>query len=101
MLMKNFLIFFLYLSIADGRFVKPFLDMVRGWEKTLSLIYEVIDQWINFTQRKWLYLEGIFIGGDGKIILPDIADKFDRIDTDYIHVNIHFRFYNLSFCLCN
>ena len=31
-------------------------------------------------QRKWMYLESIFIGGDIRSRLPDEAKKFDNID---------------------
>lgn len=64
----------------------PFSDLIHSWEKTLSRIYEIIDQWVNFTQRKWLYLEGIFVDNDARIKLPTIAAKFDLIDGEYIKV---------------
>lgn len=73
-----------------GRFVGPFSDLIRSWEKTISLIFEVIDQWVNFTQRKWLYLEGIFVNNDARIKLPAIAAKFDLIDDEYIKVFIDY-----------
>lgn len=79
------------------RFVEPFSDLIHSWEKTLSLIYEIIDQWVNFTQRKWLYLEGIFVDNDARIKLPTIAAKFDLIDSDYIKV--HIQTVTLFFCL--
>lgn len=72
--------------VFGDRFVEPFSDLIHSWEKTLSLIYEIIDQWVNFTQRKWLYLEGIFVANDARIKLPTIADKFDLIDAEYIKV---------------
>lgn len=64
----------------------PFLEQIHSWEKRLSLIYEIIDHWINFTQRKWLYLEGIFVGNDARSQLPAIATKFDLIDSGYVKV---------------
>lgn len=42
----------------------------------------MIDEWLA-TQRKWLYLEGIFVGGDIRTQLPDEAKKFDDIDRAY------------------
>uniref|UniRef100_A0A4X2JQB9 Dynein axonemal heavy chain 10 n=1 Tax=Vombatus ursinus TaxID=29139 RepID=A0A4X2JQB9_VOMUR len=66
-------------SISGSRFVGPFLTTVHKWEKTLSLIGEVIEIWM-VVQRKWMYLESIFIGGDIRSQLPDEAKKFDNID---------------------
>ena len=34
-------------------------------------------------QRKWMYLEGIFIGGDIRSQLPEEAKKFDGIDKTF------------------
>ncbi|XP_064378089.1 dynein axonemal heavy chain 10 [Dromaius novaehollandiae] len=67
-------------SISGSRFVGPFLSTVHHWEKTLSLIGEVIEIWM-VVQRKWMYLESIFIGGDIRSQLPEEAKKFDSIDA--------------------
>lgn len=66
-------------SMSASRFIGPFLNTVQSWEKSLSLISEVIDIWI-VVQRKWMYLEGIFVGGDIRAQLPEEAKKFDVID---------------------
>lgn len=39
-------------------------------------------------QRKWMYLEGIFIGGDIRSQLPEEAKKFDQIDKTFKKVGI-------------
>ncbi|KAK9891062.1 hypothetical protein WA026_013388 [Henosepilachna vigintioctopunctata] len=69
-------------SMAGSQFVGPFLSIVQKWEKNLSVIGEVIDEWLQL-QRKWLYLEGIFIGGDIRVQLPEEARKFDEIDKSF------------------
>lgn len=38
-------------------------------------------------QRKWMYLEGIFLGGDIRSQLPESAKRFDRIDTAFRKVS--------------
>lgn len=60
--------------------------MVQTWDKRLALISEVIEEWMA-TQRKWLYLEGIFVGGDIRVQLPDEAKKFDDIDKSFRKVS--------------
>uniref|UniRef100_A0A8C9TU55 Dynein axonemal heavy chain 10 n=1 Tax=Scleropages formosus TaxID=113540 RepID=A0A8C9TU55_SCLFO len=66
-------------SMVGSRFVGPFLVSVQQWERNLSLISEVIEVWM-IVQRKWMYLESIFIGGDIRSQLPEEARKFDNID---------------------
>lgn len=69
-------------SMAGSQFVGPFLPQVQKWEKALANIGEVIDEWLS-VQRKWLYLEGIFVGGDIRAQLPEEAKKFDDIDKSF------------------
>ncbi|XP_015836813.2 dynein axonemal heavy chain 10 [Tribolium castaneum] len=69
-------------SMAGSQFVGPFLIQVQKLEKSLANIGEVIDEWLS-VQRKWLYLEGIFVGGDIRAQLPEEAKKFDDIDKAF------------------
>ncbi|XP_063540762.1 dynein axonemal heavy chain 10 [Cydia strobilella] len=69
-------------SMAASQFIGPFLSVVHTWERRLSTISEVIEEWMA-TQRKWLYLEGIFVGGDIRQQLPEEAKKFDDIDKAF------------------
>ncbi|XP_059165934.1 dynein axonemal heavy chain 10-like isoform X2 [Physella acuta] len=69
-------------SMSASRFIGPFLTTVQNWEKSLSHISEVLDVWM-IVQRKWMYLEGIFIGGDIRSQLPEEAKKFDQIDKTF------------------
>ncbi|XP_062273833.1 dynein axonemal heavy chain 10 [Scomber scombrus] len=69
-------------SMAGSRFVGPFLGTIQQWEKDLSLISETIEVWLQ-VQRKWMYLESIFIGGDISSQLPEEAKKFDNIDKKF------------------
>lgn len=38
-------------------------------------------------QRKWIYLESIFIGGEIRLQLPEEAAKFDDIDKKFQEVS--------------
>ncbi|KAL6114194.1 dnah10 [Pungitius sinensis] len=69
-------------SMAGSRFVGPFHGTIQQWEKDLSLISETIEV-LLLVQRKWMYLESIFIGGDISSQLPDEAKKFDNIDKKF------------------
>ncbi|XP_037633762.1 dynein heavy chain 10, axonemal [Sebastes umbrosus] len=69
-------------SMGGSRFVGPFLDTIQQWEKDLSLISETIEVSL-LVQRKWMYLESIFIGGDIGSQLPEEAKKFDIIDKKF------------------
>ena len=50
-------------TIAGSRFVVAFVDRVKTWEKTLNVVSECLEVWFT-VQRKWAYLEGIFIGAE-------------------------------------
>ena len=70
-------------SMLGSRYVRAFIDDVRKWEGHLSLIGEVIEVWM-LVQRKWMYLESIFIGSDDiRHQLPEEAKRFDRIDKSF------------------
>jgi dynein heavy chain len=67
-------------TISGSRFVTAFVDRVRKWEKSLNLVSECLEMWFT-VQRKWVYLEGIFIGAeDIRQQLPEEAKRFDAID---------------------
>lgn len=73
-------------SMSASPFLGPFMGTVRKWEKCLTLVSETIEEWLA-TQRKWMYLEGIFIGGDIREQLADEAQKFDDIDKVFRRVS--------------
>ena len=50
-------------TMSGSRFVGRYAQKVRTWEKTLKLVVETLEVWYN-VQRKWMYLESIFIGAD-------------------------------------
>eukprot|EP00210_Caulerpa_lentillifera_P005286 g5050.t1 len=96
-------------SMLASPYVRPLLDEVRSWEQKLSLIGthsttphtqsvshsnenrfnslgECIEIWMT-VQRKWMYLESIFIGSDDiRQQLPKEAKKFDAIDAQWLRI---------------
>lgn len=76
------------------RFVGPFLPTVQKWEKNLSIVSEVLEEWMA-VQRRWLYLEGIFVGGDIRTQLPEEARKFDDIDRMFRKVLLIYIFFKV------
>nr|XP_031841739.1 dynein heavy chain 10, axonemal [Nomia melanderi] len=69
-------------GMAASQFIGPFLSNVQKWENIMHTISEVLELWTQL-QRKWLYLEGIFVGGDIRLQLPDEARNFDEIDKSF------------------
>lgn len=87
-------------SMTASRFVGPFVDQVQLWEKRLSNVAEVIDVWV-VVQRKWMYLESIFLAGDIRQQLPNEARKFEGIDKAF-KVNVVYipRYIYISSIFC-
>ena len=62
-------------SMMASPFVKPFIDEVQKWEQKLSLIGECTEVWMQ-VQRKWMYLESIFVGSDDiRLQLPKVRSE--------------------------
>jgi dynein heavy chain len=74
-------------SMIGSQFIGPFLQTVQKWEKCLNMVTEIIDEWLE-VQKKWLYLEGIFSGGDISEQLPDEARRFADVDKAFKRVRI-------------
>lgn len=48
----------------------------------MRTIADVIEAWLEL-QRRWMYLEGIFVDGDIRAQLPDEAKRFDDVDKSF------------------
>ncbi|GLE04239.1 hypothetical protein PINS_up013150 [Pythium insidiosum] len=67
-------------TMSGSRFIASFADRVRKWERKLGVVNECLDVWF-VVQRKWMYLESIFVGAeDIRQQLPEEAKKFDAVD---------------------
>jgi dynein axonemal heavy chain len=75
-------------GMSASRFVKPFQTELQKWENQLSIIAEVLEEWIQ-VQRKWIYLENVFLGGDDiRMQLPEEAKLFDRVNKGFMKIMI-------------
>eukprot|EP00756_Hemistasia_phaeocysticola_P037122 Hpha_TRINITY_DN16680_c2_g10::TRINITY_DN16680_c2_g10_i1::g.182374::m.182374/K10408/DNAH; dynein heavy chain, axonemal len=59
-----------------------FEDRIADWEKSLQLISEIMEQWLE-TQRSWLYLQPIFSAEDIQVQLPHLSKRFDKVDRTW------------------
>lgn len=73
-------------NMLTSKFIDFFLDEVSDWQKKLSNADQVISVFLE-VQRKWGYLESIFIGSeDIRNQLPEDSRRFDRIDKEFKEV---------------
>lgn len=68
----------LIMSLKESRFFATFADQVEQFEKRLGGIDEYLSR-LNIIQRKWVYLEPIFMRG----ALPSEQGRFRRVDEEY------------------
>jgi len=70
-------------SMSSSKYAVKLLDSIKRWERSLSTISEVTDAWL-IMQRKWMYLESIFLDSDDiRLQLPEEAKKFDKADKAF------------------
>lgn len=70
-------------NMASSKYIAYFQHEVSNWQMKLSNADQVIGSWFE-VQRKWVYLESIFIGSeDIRAQLPDDSRRFDYIDREF------------------
>ena len=70
-------------TMKASKFYSSFSERIDTWEQTLNLISEVIDL-ILTVQRKWIYLESIFMaGGDIAKQLPNEYHLFREVNDTF------------------
>ncbi|XP_063042411.1 dynein axonemal heavy chain 2 [Engraulis encrasicolus] len=69
-------------TMKASRFVRAFEKQVDYWERSLSLVLEVIEM-ILTVQKQWMYLENIFLGEDIRKQLPKESTEFDDINSNW------------------
>jgi dynein heavy chain len=70
-------------NMLSSKFVGYFQTEVTKWQTLLSNADQVISSWLE-VQRKWMYLESIFIGSeDIRSQLPHEAKRFEDVDRAF------------------
>lgn len=73
-------------NMMTSKFIQFFYTEVSEWQVKLSNADQVIQEFFE-VQRKWCYLESIFIGSeDIRNQLPEDSRRFDRIDREFKEV---------------
>lgn len=87
-------------TIKTSKFYGSFKENVDSWECKLSLVSEVVDMLLT-VQRKWLYLESIFVGSDeiGKQ-LPRESRLFQQVNHAFTGIMAHASNYPNAIRLC-
>jgi len=63
----------------------PFADKVDYWERTLSMVGEVMEM-VLVVQREYMYMDNIFTTEDIIKQLPLEKDEFDKITKQWIEI---------------
>ena len=70
-------------TMKASRFFLSFEKPILSWEKSLSLVSEVIEVTLN-VQRQWMYLESIFLASeDIRRQLPKESALFEQVNKRY------------------
>ncbi|CAH0551274.1 unnamed protein product [Brassicogethes aeneus] len=73
-------------NMMTSKFIDFFFDEVSDWQRKLSIADTVISVFSE-VQRKWRYLESIFIASeDIRSQLPEDSRRFDKIDREFKEV---------------
>lgn len=69
-------------GMMASRYLATFEAEVTGWQKGLAMVADVLMQLADI-QRKWAYLEPLFIGSEEvRRELPEAAERFVKVDGE-------------------
>ena len=78
-------------GMMASKYLATFEEEVTTWQKQLSSVSDVLTQMVD-TQRKWAYLETLFIGSEEvKKELPEDATRFAKVDVLFKETLAHFK----------
>ncbi|KAH9093106.1 hypothetical protein Ae201684P_008767 [Aphanomyces euteiches] len=69
-------------AMQFSAFKKPFEERINKWEKCLSTVSDVLEEWMA-VQRAWLYLQPIFDSPDINKQLPMEGKRFATVDKNW------------------
>ena len=71
-------------SMKQSPYYRVFAEEAESWEDKVTRMRVLYDNWID-VQRRWVYLEGIFMSGaDIMQQLPQDYNRFKSIDSEFI-----------------
>ncbi|CAM9165901.1 unnamed protein product, partial [Choristocarpus tenellus] len=69
-------------AMRGSRFIRPFVDRITEWDKTLNDLQDIMDNWLKM-QATWLYLEPIFSSDDIMRQMPVEGKLFASVDMTW------------------
>jgi len=69
-------------AMAFSQFKARFEDRINEWSAQLSLVSDVLEEWIK-VQRSWMYLQPIFDSADIQKQLPKEYKRFSTVDKNW------------------
>eukprot|EP00928_Gymnodinium_smaydae_P025254 TRINITY_DN20180_c0_g1_i4.p1 TRINITY_DN20180_c0_g1~~TRINITY_DN20180_c0_g1_i4.p1 ORF type:complete len:4280 (-),score=1133.62 TRINITY_DN20180_c0_g1_i4:296-13135(-) len=71
-------------SMKLSQYYKSFEEEALYWDEKLNKIASISDTWMD-VQRRWVYLEGIFMASaDIQTLLPNEYSRFKGIDSEFL-----------------